>query len=293
MTYNIKAQPWPLATGRADAVAAIGERLAAMRAAGRQPNIVLLQEAFTPQARSIAAAAGYRFMARGPTRAPDRGNTLLGADFAAASRWDRGEESAPVLDSGLLILSDYPIVRSESIAFPAGACAGFDCLASKGVMIAWVAVPGQGEPVAVVNTHLNSRNSTHVSVARADRAHVWQVAALRETVLQNISAGTSTIFGGDTNVGLVPSRQAVFDAHAPLGASSRDALKEALVGLKVDPGSLEEADGVVARNKDMIIFADGRSRHFEILDASVPFPVNGPDALSDHAGFVVRFQLSE
>lgn len=289
MTYNIKAQPWPLGGSRAAAVAAIGDRLAEMRAVGAQPHIVLLQEAFTPQARSLAAHAGYKFLARGPTRPSPDDRAPLGADFAGASRWDRGENSAAVLDSGLLILSDYPIVRTRSVAFPAGACAGFDCLASKGVQIAWIAIPGRGEPLAFINTHLNSRNSTHVSRARSDRAHAWQAAALRRTIAQNIDANTVTIFGGDTNVGTVPARMAAFAASPPLRGDCHNALEEALAAYKVDANSLEEADRILARNKDMILFAEGGGQKLKLDSVSVAFPVEGPSALSDHAGFIVRF----
>ena len=72
MTYNVRGLPWPIAWGRADALAQIGDRLAALRRAGRQPHILLLQEAFTPEARAIAARAAERATAGRPGRHHDR-----------------------------------------------------------------------------------------------------------------------------------------------------------------------------------------------------------------------------
>ncbi|MFW2351039.1 endonuclease/exonuclease/phosphatase family protein [Qipengyuania sp.] len=292
MTYNIKAQPWPLVSGRAGAVAAIADRLADMRATGRQPRIVLLQEAFTQQAREIAHQAGYRYLTRGPVRVSPGPAAPLGEAYAGAQRWDRGESSAAVFDSGLLILSDYPILRVAQVGFPSGACAGFDCLASKGVLIAWVSVPGQDQPIAVVNTHLNSRKSTHVAPDRADQAQAFQVLSLRKIIDRAIGEGTPTIFGGDTNVGTVPARIAAFRAHPPLGDRSHETLKDMLASLMIDDTSLEEVDAIVARNKDMILTRDGDRTYFEAMGAAVPFPVNGKESLSDHAGFMVSFRLS-
>jgi len=58
MTHNVKDLPWPIAQGRAAAPRAIGDRLAAMRGAGRQPTVVVLQEAFIDEAKAIGDLAG-------------------------------------------------------------------------------------------------------------------------------------------------------------------------------------------------------------------------------------------
>src|SRR5690606_28545509 len=57
MSYNIKGIPWPIATGREEAISAIGKSLAAMRSSGAQPRIVLLQEAFGDTANALGEAA--------------------------------------------------------------------------------------------------------------------------------------------------------------------------------------------------------------------------------------------
>ncbi len=53
MTYNIHGLPWPVAWGRTSAFVQITQRLGALRAGGRQPHVVLLQEAFTRQAQAM------------------------------------------------------------------------------------------------------------------------------------------------------------------------------------------------------------------------------------------------
>src|SRR6478735_2002906 len=46
MSYNVEGLPAPVRFGRAASLARIGQRLALMRSEKREPNIVMLQEAF-------------------------------------------------------------------------------------------------------------------------------------------------------------------------------------------------------------------------------------------------------
>src|SRR4051812_31015385 len=68
MSYNVHGLPWPLNSGRPKALRAIRDRLAAMRVQGNQPHLVLLQEAFSGDAKAIARKSGYRFVVSGPSR---------------------------------------------------------------------------------------------------------------------------------------------------------------------------------------------------------------------------------
>ena len=291
MTYNVKGLPWPAAWGRAPSLEAIGKSLAAMRERNSQPQVVLLQEAFTDHAKAIGRQAGYRHIAIGPRQAPAGDAAPLGASFAAQARWDRGERAGTVLDSGLVILSDYPIVRSRSLAFPQGACAGLDCLAAKGVLIAWIAVPGAPQPIAVINTHLNSRRSTHVASERADQAYVWQVDAIRRFVSANVDDATPVIFGGDFNTGEAPRRVAAF-ARPMLGAFEQDGLSTALSRQGGKNFARDEALHILERNKDKLLSRNGSEITLAPQGFSVPFGVRSPTArLSDHAGFVVVYRM--
>ena len=291
MTYNVKGLPWPAAWGRAPALTAIGDRLAAMRDRNAQPHVVLLQEAFTDAAKAIAVQAGYRHIAVGPQQAPAAATAPLGERFAEAARWDRGELSESLLDSGLVILSDYPIVRSRNFAFPRGACAGFDCLAAKGVMIAWIAVPGAPQPIAIINTHLNSRRSTRVPSERADQAYVWQVDATRRFVSENVGPDTPVIFGGDFNAGQSPRRLSAL-ARPILDASEQDGLSTALTRRTIPHSARVEAIQILKRNKDKLLSRNGGGISLAPRRVSVPFGIRAPAApLSDHAGFVVEYAM--
>lgn len=291
MTYNVKGLPWPAAWGRGLSLTAIGNRLADMRQRKTQPQVVLLQEAFTDDAKAIARQAGYRHIAIGPQQAPAADAPPLGESFAAAARWDRGELSGSYLDSGLVILSDYPIVRSRNFAFPQGACAGFDCLAAKGVMIAWIAVPDAPEPIAIVNTHLNSRRATHVASKRADQAYVWQVDATRRFVSENIAQDTPVIFGGDFNAGEAPRRLSAL-SRPMLDASEQDGLSTALTSRDAPDSTRDEVLHILKRNKDKLLSRNGSGITLAPRDVSVPFGVRSPtEPLSDHAGFAIVYAI--
>jgi endonuclease/exonuclease/phosphatase family metal-dependent hydrolase len=290
MSYNIKGIPWPIAAGREEAISAIGQRLAAMRSTGAQPRVVLLQEAFGETANALGEAAGYRYVVTGPRVSSSNEPQPLGQAFSKGAQWIKGEESGSLIDSGLAILSDYPIIKIERYAFPEGACAGFDCLAAKGVLVAWIDVPGASEPIAVIDTHLNSRRSTHVASERADRAYAWQAAAVREFLSAVLPSGTPVIFGGDFNTGDVPARLAAV-SQPLIDGTPTDGLRSVLVAGGVIAGSLNEAQRIVDRNKDKILFLDGSSVALRPERAWVPFPVTSRQPLSDHAGFVIDLTL--
>ncbi len=290
MSYNIKGLPWPIAVGREEAISAIGRRLAAMRSSDAQPRVVLLQEAFGDAANALGQAASYRFVVTGPQVSRSDDPQPLGQAFAEGAQWIKGEESGSVVDSGLAILSDYPVIKVERYAFPEGACAGYDCLAAKGVLVAWIDVPGAGEPIAVVNVHLNSRRATHVASERADRAYTWQVAAVREFLSSVLPSGSPVIFGGDFNTGRVPARVAAV-SQPFIDATQIDGLKTVLTEGGVVVGSQNETQRIVDRNKDKILFRDGVRVALRPERAWVPFPITSQEPLSDHAGFVIDVSL--
>jgi endonuclease/exonuclease/phosphatase family metal-dependent hydrolase len=290
MTYNIKDLPWPVASGRTAAVEAIGRRLAAMRAKGVQPDVVLLQEAFGDEARAIGRVAGYAHTIAGPSRAGRVATPPLGPKYADAAQFLKGETSGSVLNGGLVILSDLPISRIERHAFPEGACAGFDCLAAKGALIAWARIPGASQPVVIVDTHLNSRHSTHVPAARADAAYRWQVAALRQWLNRRIAPGTPVIIGGDFNTGRVAARLASF-SRPLLGKREQENVAALMDKGAFWSSSKSEIQGLVERNKDKILSRDGAQTRLIAERTWVPFGLTERQPLSDHAGVVVDFSV--
>lgn len=290
MTYNVEGLPFPVAYGRGGKVAEIGARLGDLRRTGRQPHIVLLQEAFIPEAKAIASAAGYAHVVMGPqiadaTTAATRGDARL----AESTSWLKGEGLGKWVDSGLVILSDYPIVRTRKMAFPEQLCAGFDCLAAKGVLLAWVQVPGRNSLIAIADTHLNSRKASGVGVKRANEAYLGQVAAVRGFIRANVPAGSAVIFGGDFNIGHDRTRIAAEAANGGIVEGGGEATQVA----GNLPGGWQvgsDRTAILARAKDKQYFRAGSDGRLKLRNLEVPFgSANGGNGLSDHIGYVADY----
>lgn len=298
MTYNIKGLPWPLAFGRDVALARIGKRLRALRQRGQQPHILLLQEAFTPQAAQIAGASGYRHMTFGPDRLMRSPIPPAKADqaFLANARWDRGEAMGKQTDSGLIILSDYPILRVQRLAFPDFACAGFDCLANKGVVIADIQVPGEPRPVAVVNIHLNARKASGVTAARSQAAYTRQVDLTARFIASSVPRDRALMIGGDMNIGGDSDRRDIFfnsfSRHglsfvAAAQGGAQLALQHAAIPV---PQVRDDLFHAARRGKDWIFARAGHGAALVVKGAHVPFGAEADgQPLSDHFGYVIAY----
>ena len=288
LTYNVHGLPWPFATGRPAAFRQIAARLAEMHAKGTAPQVVVLQEAFTHAAARIGREAGYRYIAYGPGT-HQQGAAPDDAAFLAHARWIRGETEGPVLDSGLVILSDYPIIATATVAYPRDACAGYDCLANKGAVLARIAVPGLATPIDIVTTHLNCRERTGVNVARADEAYQRQLDALTAFVTRAHDPALPLIVAGDFNVGKSAPRNAMITAAvAELGATP------SLATLVADHAPLS-TDALFSwrKNKDLQLAVPSPAVALSVEAIATPF---GHDAegtmLSDHVGYVARYRLA-
>jgi endonuclease/exonuclease/phosphatase family metal-dependent hydrolase len=293
MSYNIEGLPPPARFGRSASLERIGARLAAERRQRREPNVVLLQEAFAAPARNIAAEAGYRYVAAGPS-VREVNNQAPPADamvFVSAASHLKGEGDGKWVDSGLRILSDYPIVKAERLAFPEWACAGYDCLANKGAVIAWIAVPGAPRPVAFIDTHLNSRGASGVAKARADNAYTYQVAALRQFIDRNVAKGTPAFLGGDFNSGKASARWA--DLKGGILPGGRNSLLDALG----DSGAIAVEDqgntqAILHRAKDWLFYRGGPQERIVLTAFKVPFGVERDgSSLSDHMGYEASYHI--
>jgi endonuclease/exonuclease/phosphatase family metal-dependent hydrolase len=291
LTYNVKGLPWPLATGRPQALAEIARRLAAMRREGRQPHLVALQEAFVPEAKAIGRAAGYRYVVFGPGEA-DAPAPAIAADqpFIAQASYLAGERSGKQADSGLAIFSDYPIVAVRRIAYPV--CAGFDCLANKGAVAATVAVPGSAVPVVVVNTHLNANSASGVSKARALYAFSRQVDILDRFVADQARSGAAVMVAGDFNVGHNAARRAYFGAHM-IGGQTAGGLSAARMVCDGAAACTAGVAGALAHGKDWLLFRSSPGLAITPLALSTPVDRGADGAmLSDHVGLAVTYRLS-
>jgi endonuclease/exonuclease/phosphatase family metal-dependent hydrolase len=300
MTYNVNGLPWPVAFGRESALERIGARLAEMRRAERQPRLVLLQEAFRDDAAAIARSAGYAHVAYGPDATFRSAVEPTAADrqFREDARWDRGELAPKQLGSGLMVLSDYPITAVDRMAFPDFACAGFDCLANKGVLLVRIAVPGMPEPLTVANAHLNARKAAGVPIARSHQAYARQAGMMADFIERRVSRGAPLLLGGDMNIGKDNDRaRAFFAAFARSGLTfvnpADGGLRRALSGAaRADAGTRADLLQADYHGKDWLFASTGSGQPMKIRSARVPFgSEGGGEPLSDHIGYVIDYAM--
>lgn len=297
MTYNVQGLPWPLATGRDAAFARMAARLSSLRKTNAQPHVIVLQEAFTYEAKQIAARSGYRFIANGPSR--DQENTARGTlhdeEFAGSGRFFKGETSGKFLDSGLQIASDYPILSVRRAAFPGYACAGYDCLANKGVLLVTISVPGSATPITVATTHMNSKRSSGVSQERSLYAYQRQVAAIGRFIAANRDPNFPIIFAGDFNASNVARRSYLISrgasrwSRSPVHSGLQNCVSEAA---KRGETVSTLAATMIRRGLDWQFYAKGVDASVEAVRLVVPFGHERDGTmLSDHVGYGIIYRV--
>ena len=293
LTFNVHGLPWPVVSSRSSQLAAIGARLAALHRLGRAPQVALLQEAFTANARAIARASGYRYAAYGPgddgafsaPLPPGAQKSLLDR----GARWWKGEGVGKWEGSGLILLSDYPIQNVHRLTYSDQACAGYDCLAAKGTMLARLRLP-DGRAVDVATTHLNSRKASGVEYDRANRAWLVQAEELQAFITAHRDSGVPLVMGGDFNVGHDLVRElGMADFATRLDRRAGDGLRDlAHAGIALPRDAAVE----MAHAKDWQLTLDAPAVRLAPQSAWVPFGPGQRTDLSDHYGYVVRYALS-
>ncbi len=297
MTYNVHGLPWPLVSGRDAAFGKIEARLSTLRKSNAQPHVIVLQEAFTDSAKKIGTRSGYRYYANGPSRDLQNDGQATTADvkFAAAARFFRGESSGKLLDSGLQIASDYPILSVRRAAFPAFACAGYDCLANKGMLLVTLLVPGSATPITVATTHMNSRHASGVGQQRSLYAYQRQVAAIDSFIAANRDPNLPIIFAGDFNASSLDRRHYLINqgAHiwSPLPVYS--ALQDCVMGAVQRGEQINSlASTMIKRGRDWQFYGRGAHATLDAVRLFVPFGTERDGTmLSDHIGYGILYRL--
>ena len=298
LTYNIEGLPWPARSGRSEDLARIADQLRALRDQGRQPHVVLFEEAFSHKARAIAHDAGYLYVADGPSATETGAPVTSIADraFNAAARFFAGEKWGKWRGSGLRIASDYPILAVKRMAY--STCAGMDCLANKGAVLVTIAVPGVAQPVAIIDTHLNSRRAARVSVDRSFYAYQRQVDALSDFVRANVAPGMPFIVAGDFNAGQEPRRRDYL-LHQAAAWRSDTPVRAAL------DTCLQAGDLCATDNRSDLAFSQKRGRDYQLFASSGAANLTlksmaalfGHDPngrmLSDHVGYAATYLIGE
>lgn len=300
MTYNVHGLPWPLASGRDAAFERIEGRLRALRLHNTQPHVVVLQEAFTQGAKAIGTKSGYRYIVNGPSRDSIGNQQAKATDltFNNAASFFKGETSGKWLDSGLQIMSDYPILSVKRQAFPAFACAGFDCLANKGILLVTIAVPGSATPILIATTHMNSKRASGVSMERSYYAYQRQADIINHFLAANRDPNTPVVFAGDFNASSDQRKSYLLASGASsLSAANRVKIQSALqsclsashpCGFAVP----QIANFIQNRSRDWQFYANGFHTSIQAVKMQVPFGhERSGRMLSDHIGYGIIYRV--
>lgn len=271
LSYNVKGLPAPLATdgGR---LRFIGELLADMRRNNKAPHVIVLQEAFRESVKDLIKASGYPFVEIGP-------------DAEAPGKW---------ANSGLYILSEFPISSVSRLAFHPKSCAGWDCYANKGVLKVQIRIPGMETPVQILNTHMNSNGASGVDQSQVDKSKYLQINETKKFLDASLDRSLPVIFAGDFNMN--PRRAhwqylneslALSNAGEICTRKKKAATDETCV---VDPST--DSKTLFESTPDHHYFQSGKSLTlipvFAIKNMRETF--NGKE-LSDHLGYQVHYLM--
>jgi endonuclease/exonuclease/phosphatase family metal-dependent hydrolase len=289
LTYNIEGLPWPARTGRGPYLQEIGERLAAFRAQGQAPDIIVFQEVFSRAATRAVESTGYRSLVAGPSRRSRQARNIDGS-LPGRRRMLRGEVGGNLLSGGLAIVTDYPIIANKYRPFAQGSCAGLDCLSNKGVLFGQVVIPGVPETIDIFTTHMQAQRASGVPKERHLEAHARQTRELSEFVSATGNRTTPTIAAGDFNLRGADARQYHFNRKFPVDNVHRFCIEQ--------PGECEVLEDWPheeqwRRVQNMQLFTSGDIVTVRPVRAEGMFD-GGPSGpvLSDHNGFRVTYRLS-
>ncbi|PHR59943.1 MAG: hypothetical protein COA43_08225 [Robiginitomaculum sp.] len=201
LIYNVAGLPWPIRKNRTHAMTLIGDALLKARHEGEEPDIILIQEGFRRGTRRLLENSGYPNWVRGPEThdwAP-KFSSRATPQFIKERRMLKGEKIRKIMNSGLYVLSNFPIRKKVTAPFYSGECAGFDCGSNKGVLWAEIEVPGMPGYLQIFTTHMQSREAAGVSFARSLTAYSLQFDAMDEFIETVWTEEHPMIFGGDFN----------------------------------------------------------------------------------------------
>jgi endonuclease/exonuclease/phosphatase family metal-dependent hydrolase len=290
MTYNVAGLPWPIKTGRGKALKQIAREIGALKAEGKAPDVIVLQEAFRPSAARVGAAYSNRL--RGPRASdpPALPPRPYDAEFMRKRRILRGERSGKRLSSGLYVFSDYPMIEAHMTAFGRHSCAGYDCLANKGAVLAVIEVPGAPAPAQILNTHLNSNGRSGVHHDRALAAHRRQVDEIGALMAQALNGDWPLIYAGDFNTRNAEERFTYNAQTLPGEIVMQYCL--AVEG-RCDVAMSWDGDAPWLDTQDLQGFKSGSAMTVRPIRAEAMFdaPRNGR-MLSDHDAYLVTYELS-
>lgn len=232
LSYNIKGLPG-IAGGYNNKTRfiEIGKMLSERRKNGTAPQIVLLQESFIKETRAIREISGYPYIVKGSN---------------ASDIDENGKKKSALFNAGLYILSEYPIILSEKVAFGKKLCKSWDCHSNKGVQYAVIDVPDLPFYLPLANTHMQA-GSKH------DKIRFGQTEVIQRFIGQ--LKPDLFIFGGDFNITpALPSYQYWFE-QMRLSSVGEYCLSPSQNTCRVKDGT--DIDWVVRLTKDHIFYQSG------------------------------------
>jgi endonuclease/exonuclease/phosphatase family metal-dependent hydrolase len=168
-------------------------RIQTLKAQGQEPDVILLQEAFTAEnwifddsaVESIPQRSGYPYFAWGP-----QSRMGEGIDDYWNLIFEKRSKIRGLLSSGLLILSKHPIEAVKHFEF-GEVCTIDDCASNKGVLLTRIRVASLGLTMDIANTHQQA-GVANVSIRNIQS----QLAA---SFIHGQRTGRILFFGGDFN----------------------------------------------------------------------------------------------
>jgi len=288
LTYNIEGLPWPARRNRSGKLQEIGRRIAASRAAGQGPDIIVFQEVFSKSAVRAVEATGYHSITAGPGAKSRQSRNEDGA-LPGTRKALKGEIGPNFTSSGLVIASDFMMEKKAYRPFAKGSCAGFDCLSNKGALMASIVIPGMPGRLDVFTTHMQSQGASKVPVERHAAAHFRQTSELSRFVADEGVYDAPVIIAGDFNKRNSDARYYNFKRDLPLDNVHRHCLErptECEVRQQWRPDEWR-------RVQDLQFFASGKTVTVRPVIAEGMFDggSSGP-VLSDHVGFRVIYEVN-
>lgn len=288
LTYNIEGLGFPARSGRAGELRQIGERLSAMRAAGTGPDVVLFQEMFSGAAKKAVAGTGYPAIAPGPRRTT-RPFESTREKLPGKAKLTRGEAGIHFQGSGLAIASRYPIITTAVRAYGSRSCAGLDCLANKGIMLARIFIPGLPTPIDLYDTHMNSRGASKAPAARNLAAHDRQALEASEFIDSTHDDNFPVIFGGDFNMRHSEPRWENFTRYQSMTLVHHVCIDPAY-GCAVKMSW--DGDAPWMDTQDLQFFFAGKQASIRPIRVEALFDGSpGSPQLSDHDGYMVTYRI--
>jgi endonuclease/exonuclease/phosphatase family metal-dependent hydrolase len=288
LTYNIEGLGFPARNSRGPDLAEIARRLSAMRIDGTGPDVILFQEMFSGAAKGAVAASGYPAITPGPAIST-RPSGSTTEKLPGKARLKHGEVGIRFQGSGLAIASRYPVIASDVRAFGAKSCAGLDCLANKGIVLARMFIPGLPTPIDLYNIHMNSRGASKAPTERHFAAHDRQALEASEFIDSTHDDNYPVIFGGDFNMRRSVPRWENFSRYQSLTLVHR---------VCADPGfgcevkMSWDGDEPWMDTQDLQFYFGGNPVSVRPIRVEAVFD-GGPTGrqLSDHDGYMVTYRF--